>query len=596
MNITPNPADLQLFKNYKSSNPTSAGTSPDPNDWYSNMKQGAYRPNGGQSQSAPDTSVGFAGTKIAGETLGLLSSGKMLGQTANAGQSLQSKLDTRLQSGQLNKDRYNQLSQGLQPDISNVVPKRTTGDVVRGGVKAATDLASLAVGGEGAGTLAENTVGGAIKQGAIQGAKSGALSGGIQGAGQGLESGKTLKSTLSGGEKGALIGGVTGGAIGAAAPAVSEAATAIKEKASSIVKGGKTVQEIMAIPESEIHKLSDVERKTYFDELKRGIDKQAESTTLKNKVFTQVKQDALQTQAESLSQKMKTASRDETINLRPKIIQAMGEQSSEYRRLVQEDLAPHANVPVKTTDLNSYIDNRFAENPEVAQAIKQKLNTTEKVNPLSDVTDKASKVKSETTLGELYDRTQSLKQTIGSAAKKGNVVFSSSEKLTDDAISTLSDFMKENGVDLKNANQFWSKYAPIRDQLVQESKPFNIVGTRTETFANRLTKIAQGKDINNENFIKEVENLVGPVGKDVRDIASKLDVNQKQQIALEAERNLKKIQADLSKSKAYQALTEKEQEIELKANARKWWKRFWVAFAIGGAGAAGAETVNAFTK
>lgn len=198
----------------------------------------------------PDTSVGFAGTKIAGETLGLISSGKMLGQTANQGQNLQNQLDERLKNGQINQQRYDQLSQGLQPDISNVIPKRTTGDVVRGGIKAGTDIASLAIGGGGATSLAENTAMGAIKQGAIQGAKAGALSGGLQGAGQGLESSKTIKGAVTGSLKGAASGATIGAAVGAVVPAISKGI----QKATHVPTQDDLVNEALSVTEKKLNK------------------------------------------------------------------------------------------------------------------------------------------------------------------------------------------------------------------------------------------------------------------------------------------------------------------------------------------------------
>lgn len=181
---------------------------------------------------SPDTSVGFAGTKIAGETLGLVSEAKPLAETSKQGQSLQDELDQRLKRGEITQERYNQLSKGLQPDISTVVPKRTTGDIVRGGIKAGTDIASLEVGGAGLEDLAANTAKGAITKGAISGAVAGGLSGGLQGSGQGLESKKTLAGTIKGGLTGAAAGAVSGAAVGAIAPKVGTTIQKITSKKS----------------------------------------------------------------------------------------------------------------------------------------------------------------------------------------------------------------------------------------------------------------------------------------------------------------------------------------------------------------------------
>ena len=172
--------------------------------------------------SKPDTSVGFAGTKILGEGLGLASSVPMLKESDIAGQGQLKILSDRLKSGKISQERYNQLSQGLRPDISGVVPGisnlgESKGNLVRGAVKAGTDIASLAIGGGGAPGVVKATLGGAVKQGAVQGLKSGTTSGAMLGLGQGTEENQgvwnTIKKTIGGGAVGGIAGGVVGGTL-----------------------------------------------------------------------------------------------------------------------------------------------------------------------------------------------------------------------------------------------------------------------------------------------------------------------------------------------------------------------------------------------
>lgn len=179
-----------------------------------------------QQTQEPDKSVGLGGTKFLGENLGALSMIPQLAESSKQGTNVQKQLDQHLASGQMSQERHDQLSKGLQPDLSSVVPKRSTGDIVRGGIKAGLDLGSLAVGGGWAESLAENTLSGAVKQGIVQGAKSGALAGGMSGLGQGVEDnqgvGHAVGQTLKGVGTGAVAGGVIGGVLPVAGKVVSK--------------------------------------------------------------------------------------------------------------------------------------------------------------------------------------------------------------------------------------------------------------------------------------------------------------------------------------------------------------------------------------
>lgn len=319
----------------------------------------------------------------------------------------------------------------------------------------------------------------------------------------------------------------------------------------------KTPEEILATPEDKVYKLNTDERQFYFDAQKEAINKKhlAMETGVKEKLATRTNE--IQNEAEALQKELDTTSRDEVINLRPKIRKALGEQSAEYRRLVDEEISTIKDAPVSKKDLNTYIDRRYAANPEQSQAIKDMLGMSE--------------TGEETTVGKIYEKSQALGQDISSAAKKGTRVYTAQEKMIDDAISTLVDFMKENnGVDFKQARQFWAKYAPVRNQLVSESKPFLQAPIQTKTFANTLSRIAKGTDINNENFIKEVENLLGePLAKEQKQIVSKLSANEKESLAAKVEAEAEKADIQLAKEQELKKLSEKELKVKQSSLKRK---------------------------
>lgn len=314
---------------------------------------------------------------------------------------------------------------------------------------------------------------------------------------------------------------------------------------------GKTTAEILATPEADVPKLNSADRATWFENQKAQIQSQSDlqagqnktnfenqksqiqsnsdAVTAKIKADLASKSEAGLAKADALNKQLATTARDNTLALRPKVLASMGEQSATYRSLVDEAMAGKEGTVVDKQALKDYVDQRFADDPIRAANIKDKLGLTETVDPLSTKPLSTELRKPNTTLGEIYQQTKDLRQTMGGSATS---TFSAADKTTDDAIHTLLSYMKDQGVDLSEPNQFWAKYAPVRDQMVSETQPFNQAGTKTKTFANTLVRVAKGTDVNNENFISAVENLVGePITGDVKNVLSQLDTNEKQMIA-----------------------------------------------------------------
>lgn len=331
-----------------------------------------------------------------------------------------------------------------------------------------------------------------------------------------------------------------------------------------IATQGRTPEEILSTPETQLHKLSPSERSYYFDNQKSLISEKLSKTEAAVKSDLQNNLQSLQKEAADLTRTVSQSSRDEVVRLRPKIIKSLSKQSAEYRRLVEEEVAGKADIKVNTGDLNSFIENRFQDEAQ-AQAIKNRLGIMEDLLISSVKKGELPVIQSsaDTTVGELFNKTKSLRQDISSSAIKGARTFTPAEKLTDDSISTLTNFLKTKGVDLKEANQFWAKYAPVRNQLISESKPFLQTPIQTKAFASTITRVAKGVDVNNENFIKEVEKLVGePIGKETKAALQGLAQNEKQQIAAEVEAQLKASEAKLAKQSALKALSDKQFNVE----------------------------------
>lgn len=371
---------------------------------------------------------------------------------------------------------------------------------------------------------------------------------------------------------------------------IATGAKGVLEKGKNVVKNvpsikGSTEAKVLSTPESQVHKLSAPERKLWFDAKQNEITSKHEVLSTKIKENLKTQGEVISKSSEDLQKELATASRDKVIELRPKIIDAMGKQSRTYRKLVDEEMAGKESIPVRVNDLKGYVDSQFGDNPAVAQSIKDKLG-------LNDVPQKPLKkgeiptIQTEepsTTIGDIFNKTRELRQDISSGATKGNRTFTPEDVMTDKAINTLTSFLKTQGVDFSEANQFWARYAPIRDQLVSESKPFLQTGTKTKQFAQTLTRVAKETDINNENFINHVENLIGePITKEGKAIVEKLNQNEKMGIASKVEAEKKLIEANLMKDKELAKLSSKEFEIEKNARFRGAIKKIiFTALGIG---------------
>ena len=398
------------------------------------------------------------------------------------------------------------------------------------------------------------------------------LIGGVAGAkalgGNAVKKSFTKEALISGKE--ALIKDVTSGIT-----KVKGSIGNIKTNISESLKGKPEIK-ILNTPEKDVYKLNPSERKTWFDAKQAEITSRSEVATKKIKDNLVSQSEKISADTEKLQKELATASRDKVIELRPKIIKAMGEQSKVYRKLIDEEMAGKEKIPVQTSELKTYIDSRYGDNPAIANLIKEKLGLGEvPLKPLKKGELPTIQTAEPTkTIGDIYSQTKSLKQDISSGGLKGNKVFTSEDVMTDKAINTLTSFLKEKGVDFSEANKFWTKYAPIRDQLASESKPFLQTGTQTKTFASTLVRVAKGADVNNEIFISEVEKLLKiPINKENKAIVGKITANQKTEIANKLESQEKIIDNEMLKDKNLSKLNSQQFEVERQAKIRSYLKK-----------------------
>lgn len=461
-----------------------------------------------------------------------------------------------------------------------------------------------------------------IAKAGAQGAVAGGSYGAAQGTAQGLSNNENAGGVIGSGLIGGAIGTATGGTLGAgieAAPELTQGAKNLYSNAKSAFTGstekvggqtsqnlfdtlkdkvtnelqGKTRDEIINTPDDKLTSLTDKQRTIYFqnqaEQLQSAHDAEMQALSQKSdQTEAQIKSESdqkiatIQQNNQQLENEVATASVKEAQSLKPVLIQSMRDNSDIYRGLVDKEIGQYENVPVKADELRTFIQTRFADDPTRADAIIERLGLNEKFTPDKMVTDEQgnqtlqlaeTKNAPDTTVGKIYENTKALKQEIGSAARKGSRTFTPDEKLTDDAISTLSSYLKSKGVDLSEANKFWSQYAPLRDKLVSTIQPFKPVGAETgtfNTFAKGIVKAVKGNDPYNANFISETEKLLGvKIGNpETRAALENLTQGQKEEVLAKAEQEAKlqeqKTSEQNSKNQEKQNLSQKKTALESK--------------------------------
>ena len=241
-----------------------------------------------------------------------------------------------------------------------------------------------------------------------------------------------------------------------------------------------------------------------------------------------------------------TAVTDEkALAAKPAVLSAFSRAGKTYTDLFEQDMAPHANVPVTHQEAADALDKAFPSTPEMpnntAETFKTKLGLQSDPSDVTPATGKdglpsinATPGKAPaTTIGELYSKIKGLRSEMSTAGKKGTRVYSANDVNIDKAVNALSGILKDKGLDLSRANNFWRQHAPVRDAIVSKVKPFNDeAGLKTKTFSNILKNVAsESPEPENVRFVKALEEMTGQsFSDDVKVAAQKLTDAQRKVI------------------------------------------------------------------
>lgn len=371
---------------------------------------------------------------------------------------------------------------------------------------------------------------------------------------------------------GATVGAATGG---------------IFEGAGAAIKGlrglaGKTAEEIAAIPESEVSKLSLRDQQEWYRQQAQVSNETTKNMVNQAKILGEQSVEKVNQEIQSFSQKTGEGLRKAAIDLKEPIPKLFRDVSDEYVALGEGAVenSENLNNKINQADLSYKIDDKFQKDPEIAASLKQDLGLTESDNSplkigdtvnvkgtdgtilkensqIEDIkthTDGKQYVKVEgspsytpienvsnsnvkdLTVQKILDKARDIMRTeVSKTAKAGGSVYSKTEYEALQKYNFLMETIGENGVDMTKANEFWRKWKPLQKRIISELKPFDLESSGKIPFTKTLRKAESAattvEQIDNkldaQNFISQLENRLGipegTIGSDVRDAIAGLE-------------------------------------------------------------------------
>ena len=410
--------------------------------------------------------------------------------------------------------------------LEDLIP---AGGMILGGIAGtATGLPGGSVIGSGLGGSAGEAIKEAIKGEGIQpakiateGATGAAADFGLGVLGKGLELGKGLLKS---------------GADVISKEGISGIPGAIKDAITSKIMG-KSAEEVLATAPGDVSKLSLDEQKLWHQNQAKIASEQFKQSTLAAKQAGDAMTEQVDKKIADFNQQIGQTSRDEAMNLKKPAQQMMKDASNEYLRLTGEaaDGSPALSKTMTHEDLINNINTRFEYNPELGASLKNDLGITETpekvvIDPKTKLPVISTEAPAQKTLTnqEILDKARGIMQDVRKAARTGSSVYSAADNEAIQKYSFLMDQLDKNGVDMTEANKFWKEYAPVRNRIVTEVKPFDETGTQKMPMTSTLNRAAAtpttatgaASKLDAQNFISELETRMklpkGTIGQDTR--------------------------------------------------------------------------------
>lgn len=289
----------------------------------------------------------------------------------------------------------------------------------------------------------------------------------------------------------------------------------------------RTIQELMQVSETEVTNLNPKDQQQWF-----RIRREQLISGLKGQEVV------LRQERDVINRELGKAAQDRSVEIRTRLADYLPKRSQHFRDLLEAEMAGRGEIPVAEDELRQYLSKRYANAPEKLTAVSARLGLSNDPSAIP-VIGETGRVLPEVqhmtkTLNQVYQQAREFGQTLPQAVRQGLRLYNADEYMTDQAISSLIDFLETKGVNLSTSRGFWRETSSIVNQAVSEFRPFLASETRTQIASSRLKKLAMGIDPDNEVYAKGLADYLGidNLPGNLKSIVAKLGVNQKAQMAL----------------------------------------------------------------
>lgn len=342
----------------------------------------------------------------------------------------------------------------------------------------------------------------------------------------------------------------------------------IKNKVSDLTGWGQpktaslTAEQILATPKEQVPNLNAQEQSLWYKNDAKQTQLAAQEKIAVAKMAGDKAVAQSETEMRNLTQELGNATREKVISLKEPVRQAFKSASQTYLELSGEaaDKSPNLNKTISVEDINAKIDKEFADvvNEQTGVVIKDQSAIR---NSLKQTLGEGQ---SSFTNQQILDKARGIMaDEVNKSSKAGNTSYSFGEYQAIKKYGFLMDILKENGVDMGKANEFWKNYKQFSDRAIKEIKPFDETNLQKMPFEKTIQRaVSPVKNVGQvtgkldaQNFISEIETRAnlpkGSITKEAADISgqiekAKLTRQQTENAIQKAVDQIKKEKLDLS--------------------------------------------------
>jgi hypothetical protein len=305
------------------------------------------------------------------------------------------------------------------------------------------------------------------------------------------------------------------------------------EVPSAKIKSSMTSEEISnlgPLSEKDMAKLSPTQRSEYISQQTENIGKVSEASKAIRDSDIAKETERVTAENKDLTTKLDETKNTTATETKPLARQSLKDNSELFVEKVENGFSNGNNLKTKVSagDLETFLEDQI-DNPTQLDFAKKQLG----LDKLKTTLPNGNIQYKDTTLGDIWKNSKDLGQTLSSSSRAGAKVFSPEEMATMNNIKLLTDFLGKQGMDLTEANNFWSTWTKLRKRILNEIKPFDTEANQKMPFENTLGQASNPLSkgyTQAKNFVSNLEEQFklpkGSLTKDTEDILSQLDANK----------------------------------------------------------------------